>query len=47
MSQITARMGLKIHPVLCSSQMPHRSHGPSHHQRHSAVVGDVPDNPDS
>ncbi|MCI89890.1 hypothetical protein A2U01_0111179 [Trifolium medium] len=33
--------------VLCSSQMPHRSRGPSHRQRHPAVVGDVLDNPDS
>ncbi|MCI90445.1 hypothetical protein A2U01_0111737, partial [Trifolium medium] len=27
--------------------MPHLSRGPSHHRRHSAVVGDVHDSPDS
>ncbi|MCI94862.1 hypothetical protein A2U01_0116160, partial [Trifolium medium] len=27
--------------------MPHLSRGPSLHRRHSAVVGDVPDSPDS
>ncbi|MCI47170.1 hypothetical protein A2U01_0068411, partial [Trifolium medium] len=47
MSQINARPGMKVHQVLCSSQMPHLSRGPSHHQKHSTVVDDVPDNPDS
>ncbi|MCI90530.1 hypothetical protein A2U01_0111822, partial [Trifolium medium] len=27
--------------------MPHLSRGPSHHRKHSAVVDDAPDNPDS
>ncbi|MCI48804.1 hypothetical protein A2U01_0070047, partial [Trifolium medium] len=47
MSQINVRPRLKIHQVPCSTQMPHLSRGPSHHRKHSAVVGDVPDNPDS
>ncbi|MCI43163.1 hypothetical protein A2U01_0064400, partial [Trifolium medium] len=45
MSQINARPGMEVLQVLGSNQMPHLSHGPSHHRRHSAVVGDVPDSP--
>ncbi|MCI55820.1 hypothetical protein A2U01_0077071, partial [Trifolium medium] len=46
MSQINARPGMEVHQVLCRRQMPHLSRGPSH-LRHSVVVGDVLDSPDS